>query len=100
MNTDKLKVGQKIYYTGDMANGDSFGEIIKVETISIYPVTYTIKYEEERFEGDTKISKCILPSSFEKSPGQRFKTIEQYEEERTEKLERYKDYIGNRSKVL
>jgi len=54
---NQLNIGQKIHYTGDMANDAAFGEIIYIDA-----EVCEVKYDD--------------------GPGQRYKTIEQYNEER------------------
>lgn len=86
---ENLEVGHRIYYTGDMANNPSFGKISAVYG-NEFGKFYDIEYENERFEGDTKISKRVPHIAFNKSIGQRFKTIEQYKEERQLQMDRLK----------
>jgi len=70
---DNLKVGQRIYYTGDMANFPTYGTITKI----ILPdrwggVSYLIKFDDETYEGDTKKEAYINYLSFQPGPGRRF----------------------------
>lgn len=69
-NMNQLNIGQKIHYTGDMANDAAFGEIIYIDA-----EVCEVKYD------DGKV-RVVYLSSFSKGPGQRYKTIEQYNEER------------------
>lgn len=87
-STENLKEGQRFYYTGDAANLPSFGKIIEVVPANNYsPLSYKVEYDNPRFEGDKQTS-TIFHLSFSKGSGQRFKTIEQYNEEREQQLNR------------
>ncbi len=44
MNYNNLQIGEKIYYTGDMANLPAEGEIVERITDGWYPLTYKIKF--------------------------------------------------------
>lgn len=82
MNTTRLSVGQRFEYTGDMANSPDAGEIIEV----IEPTQYSgLRYKCKMDSGKEKIVEAL---SFQKSIGQRFKTVEQMQEERHE-LDQY-----------
>lgn len=85
---ETLEIGTRIYYTGDMANIGSFGTIIDKVEDALYGAYYTIEYDDERFEGDTRISK-VPASNFSAGPGCRFKTVEQYNKERNEMYAKY-----------
>lgn len=77
-----LPIGQKFYYTGDMANSSDFGEILEVQL----PTKYTqLRYKCSFENGKERI---VEHSSFVKSIGQRFKTMEQYNEERKIAMDR------------
>lgn len=68
-----LKVGDEIYYTGDMANMPSFGRIIAYHPRGKYtPEGVDIEYDEERFEGDSKLSRLVPTLCFSPGPGRRF----------------------------
>jgi hypothetical protein len=85
----QLQAGDRFYYTGDMANGASFGTITKRIEDPKWGLRYDAEFDDERFEGDDKTSHAIFPLSFAFGPGQRFKTIAQYESERREMLALY-----------
>jgi hypothetical protein len=82
-----LQPGQRFYYTGDQANNSSFGEIVEQISATKYTqFSYKIKFEDGR-------ESVIMHQSFSPSIGQRFKTIEQYNEERANKMEQlYKQF--------
>ena len=73
-----LEVGTKIYYTGDMANMDGFGEITN-EISDRWGLRYEIAMNDGR-------EMCITPASFQPSAGRRFVTKEHYTKERQEKI--------------
>lgn len=88
MNNKPLEVGQKFYYTGDMGNNPDQGEIIEV----LEPTKYTqLRYRCKMTSGKEKIIEAI---GFHKSIGQRFKTVEQVEEERQDKIRQMQQYYG------
>lgn len=80
MDYTKMKVGTKIYYTGDRANIDGFGKITKVESSEYYPVLYTIKME------DGRVLRSLTPVNFAPSVGRRFWPASEYEADRQTKL--------------
>lgn len=87
--TNTLKEGDRFYYTGDMANGSSFGTITEVLQPTKYShLRYRVTFDTIRFEGDTKES-IVEYFSFNKGIGQRFKTMDQYNEEIQNKFEQY-----------
>ncbi|HXU25585.1 MAG TPA: hypothetical protein VN698_00020 [Bacteroidia bacterium] len=79
---EPLKIGQKIYYTGDMANASDFGIITEV----FEPTKYT--YWMYKIKFDSGKERKVEAYGFNKSPGQRFKTIEQYNQEREAAMEK------------
>ena len=64
-----IQVGTEIYYTGDMANVEGFGEVISYHKKSKYiQESVDIKLE------DGRVFEMVSLSSFVESPGQRFYT--------------------------
>lgn len=77
-----FNIGQRFYYTGDMANSSGFGEIIEVQPATKYTqLRYNCKFDS----GKVRI---VDHCSFNVSVGQRFKTIEQYTSERKAAMDR------------
>jgi len=75
-NSKKFKLGTRIYYTGDMANMGSEGTIIKYRPREKYiPESVDIQYDEDRFDGDTRLGKMIPVIAFNPGPGCRFELI-------------------------
>jgi len=90
MPIKRLSVGQRFHYTGDMANNPDDGVIMEV----LEPTTYTqLRY---RCQMDSGIDKIVEALSFEKSIGQRFKTIEQVEEEKQEKRRQMEEFFSKK----
>lgn len=72
------KVGDKIYYTGDQANIEGFGEIVLVN--SVYGGLYDIQLE------DGRLIRKIGHYMFDRSPGRRFWLLSEWEADRKEKI--------------
>jgi hypothetical protein len=88
-----LQPGDRFYYTGDMANGDSFGTITaRIE--DKWGLSYNVEFDDERFDGDTKTAHRLMPMSFTAGPGQRFKTLAQYDAERKAAVARMKALVA------
>jgi hypothetical protein len=57
MTQERLQIGQKFYYSGDMANNASEGEIIGINEPTKYTyLEYKVRYYMPRFKNDTMIS--------------------------------------------
>ncbi len=87
-NTSKLQPGTRIFYTGDMANGSSYGTITKRRSRGKYnPESVDIKFDDPRFDGDDDQETHGLPiCCFSPGPGQRFMLAEDYDRQREEKI--------------
>ena len=85
----KLQTGDRIYYTGDMANGESFGTIPDRIEDPKWGLKYNVEFDDERFDGDDRTSRGVMPASFITGPGQRFKTMDQYETERAAAIAKF-----------
>ncbi len=87
-----MKIGDRIYYTGDRANGSSMGTITACNPASKYiPESVNIKFDESRFEGDKMESRLVLLQNFHPGPGRRFYLSEEWEAERQVALKRMWD---------
>lgn len=71
----KINIGDKYYYTGDQANIPDFGVILNIWADK-WGEFFTGKLD------DGRLQEGIYLIAFNESPGQRFKTIEQYNSER------------------
>ncbi|MBE3126174.1 MAG: hypothetical protein IMZ57_11030 [Acidobacteria bacterium] len=74
-----LVAGEKIYYTGDMANADGFGEIVLVDSSGRFGTQVKIKMDDGR-------SFWISPASFVPGPGRRFMLKSEADAERAERI--------------
>ena len=74
-----LVAGEKIYYTGDAANADGFGEIVLVDSDLRFGTQVKIKMDDGR-------SFWISPAAFVPGPGRRFMLRSEYAAERAEKI--------------
>ncbi len=80
--TTDYQVGDRIYYTGDVANHPSKGVIIKRnEPDRFAPVNYDIWLDE-----DKHISRGIYHLSFTLGPGQRFWLLSEWEADQQERI--------------
>lgn len=88
-----LQVGDRFYYTGDMANIDSFGVVIARHEDPRWGLHYDVK-----FDVDGHVNKMLSFASFTAAPGQRFKTMVQYEAERQEQIARWEAHYGKKAR--
>lgn len=85
-----LKLGTRIYYTGDRANIDGFGAITgeKHGQLEISLDAQPSDYGEE-YSVPARVF-YVPPVAFEPGPGRRFITFAEYEAERAEKIRQFK----------
>lgn len=80
-----LTLGQRIYYTGDMANAEDSGTVVAVnpptsytrsngQTVQILGVTYDIECD------DGRSWRGITPAHFAPGPGRRFWLLDEWRE--------------------
>jgi len=75
MKATEYQAGDRVYYTGDMANLPSEGIIVKRnEPDRFAPINYDI-----RFDKDGEIHRGVYYLSFESSPGRRFWLLSEWE---------------------
>ncbi len=78
-----MKRGDRIYYTGDMANCSSEGTITEVVPATKYGAeSVWIEFDDIRFEGDTKKKSNVYIQCFEPGPGRRFWMMDEWETDR------------------
>jgi len=78
-----MRVGDRIYYTGDMSNGSSTGTITACNPATKYaPESVDIKFDESRCEGDTMESRMVFIKNFAPGPGRRFYMLDEWRQER------------------
>lgn len=80
-------LGARIYYTGDMANGASYGTIVEWIPSDRFQDQLRIRFDEPRFEGDDDRETVVTPISFEPGPGRRFYMAAEWDALRAEKIE-------------
>lgn len=85
---EELTVGTRIYYTGDMANGETFGTITKCREVNAYGgASVDILYDDERFEGDDKTSRGVSILQFEgEEASRRFFTADEWKASQDRKI--------------
>jgi hypothetical protein len=76
---ERLKVGDQVYYTGDRANADAFGEVTEViPGTATAPITYVVIFEN----GYTMHVQEFLFTG----PGRRFMLRSEYDADKAAKL--------------
>ena len=77
-----MKLGDKIYYTGDMANSEGFGQIVFINPPNRWAgETYDIAFD------DGRVFKGIYPEMFDAGSGRRFWPLEEWQEDRQRRIE-------------
>lgn len=71
----KMKVGQEIYYTGDMANREGWGTITQVMPCKFDEFVYTYEMTDGRV---FNLTPKIIGQKYEGHGGTRFVTLEAY----------------------
>ena len=84
-----MKIGDCIFYTGDMANCEGWGKITDIKDDN-WGLRYTVTLK------DGRVFRDIYPAMFEKSAGQRFKIESQVKQEQAEQLRRYERLYGKK----
>ena len=82
MKYDNLKMGEKIYYTGDMANLPAEGKIDKVYSNNFYPILYDISLNNGV---EKRVAHSISPANFE-GVGKRFELMTEKAIERQKRI--------------
>lgn len=72
----QLEKGTRIYYTGDMANNEDFGTIVKVENHSRWGVSVDIKLDDGR--DIRRLSPLAFSPEYLGHGGTRFVTVAAY----------------------
>ncbi len=81
----KITLGQRIYYTGDVANVDGTGTVVAVRPPSRFAEE---SYDIDMDDGRTKPS--IFGSMFDPSPGRRFWPLDEWLADRRKRIEQMK----------
>jgi hypothetical protein len=85
----ELTKGTRIYYGGDMANDEGFGEIVEeVAPDRFYSDLVKIKMDDGR---EMTINKCMFSKEYKGHGGTRFVTKEAYDLYRAEQIKRLEE---------
>lgn len=84
-----MKIGERIFYTGDMANVEGWGVISDIKDDE-WGLRYTVTLK------DSRVCRELYPAMFEKSVGQRFKTENQVKQEQAERLRCFERLYGEK----
>ena len=77
----KMELGQRVYYTGDMANIEDSGTITTVHPEDKWaPESYTVDLD------DGRVFRKAMNLSFDSSPGRRFWPLDEWQETRRTKV--------------
>ncbi len=80
-----MKTGDRIYYTGDLANCESEGTITACNPATKYSgESVDIQFDQPRFEND-KMTSRVDVMNFNPGPGRRFWILEEWETDRRER---------------
>jgi len=86
MEANEIKIGQEIYYRGDMANAEGFGKITEVIRDK-WGDFFSTKLEDGR---EQKRIPCIMLAEIDTDNGMtRFCTKEAYNKKRQEKIDKF-----------
>jgi hypothetical protein len=85
---EELKVGQRIYNGGDMANPDHFGTITRVEISIKWGTHYEITPDADAERKPYVVSACAFSETYLGHGGTRFVTMEAYNAWRASKMSR------------
>jgi hypothetical protein len=83
---EKIKKGDRYYYTGDMANVSDFGTITEIISDK-WGNFFSGKLD------DGRIQRRVYLLMFQKGAGQRFKTMTQYNSERDASIKSMEKYL-------
>ena len=84
MKTSDITVGMTIYYRGDIANSEGFGEVTEIKESKMWSDTIVITMDDERI---FQISPIMIDEVDTGNCSTKFCTIEAYEAKRKEQLE-------------
>jgi len=81
MTYNNMPTGTRFYYTGDMANIEGEGSISRVINSPRWGISYDLVFD------DGRLSRGVLPLSFEPGSGRRFWPLDEWEAHRAARLE-------------
>ena len=73
MTYNNMPTGTRFYYTGDMANIEGEGSISRVINSPRWGISYDLVFD------DGRLSRGVLPLSFEPGSGRRFWPLDEWE---------------------
>ena len=82
------EIGTEIYYGGDMANSEGFGEVVKIHKNARFGDQYEIAMEDGR---TITIPPLMIKDEYHGNGGIRFCTAQAYDEWRARQLQRMKE---------
>ena len=95
MKTDEYQAGDRIYYTGDMANIEDEGIIIKRHEADNYaPVNYDIHLN------DGREFRRVYHLSFAAGSGRRFWLLSEYKADRAQKMREFQEHLRRMQTVI
>jgi len=84
MSNDTMNIGDRIYYTGDMANHEGKGTIVAIRPANKWAgMSYDIKIDGL----DAREFKGVFPYSFAAGCGRRFWALQEWEDNQQMKIE-------------
>jgi hypothetical protein len=86
MDYSNLKVGQRVYYTGDMANLPAWCTIVRRNEDPRWGLSYDLRADEEK-----EIRFCGIRATNFSGIGRRFQVKEEYDAERAIKIAAMRD---------
>ena len=92
MKINELEIGTKIYYRGDMANPEGFGEITEL-TQDKWGSFFSTKLDDGRKQKQVPL--VMLDSVDTENCSTSFCTLEAYQTRRDKQIEAYNSYIKN-----
>jgi len=88
-----LKMGERIYYTGDMANPSDFGTIAEIIRPERWGMSYHLNLDDGR-------SFTIGPEMFHPGPGRRFWPLDEWEADRRRRIAETSGAIGDALRLI
>ncbi len=79
----ELTLGQRIFYTGDMANFEDAGTVIAVNP----PTKFSRQGDYNLELDDGRVFRRISPLSFDPGPGRRFMPLDEYHASRRKEIQ-------------
>jgi len=78
-----LQIGDRVYYTGDMANAAGEGRVARFNMAPRMSTTLEIEMD------DGRAFHCVQPAGFAPGPGRRFWPLDEWEADRRRRWEQF-----------